>query len=198
MDTYTVQLTKEKKVEVSKPALAIAGGILAVSAGLFFLVPIKGEMRVQRTRWEWDIPLYQYTVHEEHRWDYAPEGAYDIKPKRERRGTKKVGDQEVPNYDWKFYYKINRWDDHGVVGSMGFDKEPYEHECAYPFEYDAPAIGDIKRGGHTETYYSIGIIGDDTVEYKVDKDIWLKLEPEDKITFKKFRFGEKIWDVEFK
>lgn len=179
----------------TKIGIGIVSGIAAIGITLFLAIPIKGEMRVQKTRWEWDIPTYKYTMFEESNWDTYPEDAYDVRPRREVR---RRDEDDNPIYDWKFYYKINKWSPSASIGSMGYDKSPYEYPCDIPYSYDNPQLGDVIRGAHYESYYVVGIIGDNRIEYKISKSDWLDLNPEDKITYKKYRFGKKIWDIQYK
>ena len=194
---------------------AVVGvSVISIFIGLicFFAVPVKGTMIVEKTKWCWAIPVYEYSVHEENQWNSAPDGAYDISKSREihhwdtvvdsewtdNNGNKHQSTHDEPVYRWKYYYKINKWDFIQDICSVGFDKKPYEAECNLEFNVVNAKIGDRKRGEHKEEYQVFGNIGSGKdIWYDLDKSDWEKIEIGGKISFKKFRFGSKIWDISF-
>ena len=188
--------------------------VISIFVGLicFLAIPVKGTMLVEKTKWTWAIPVYEYCVHEENRWNSAPEGAYDISKSREihhwdtvvdsewtdKDGNKHQNTHSEPVYRWRYYYKINKWDKFQDIFSVGFDKKPYEAECNLEYDVVNPKIGDKKRGGHTEEYQVFGKLesGKD-IWYWIEKDDWAEIENGGKISYKKFRFGDRIWDISF-
>jgi len=71
-------------------------------------------------------------------------------------------------------------------------------ECSIPFEIDKPKLDDERRRNVKKTYEVIGESnGDAAATYDITEADWNRLEVGGKISFKKFRFGKHIWDIEF-
>lgn len=192
---------KDFYYEHSEGCIGAAITIFIIAIILFFSIPVHGTMTVTRTRWNWDIPVQEYKVCHDSQWYSAPEGAYNIKVKREihhyvhvKTGKSSVS---VPVYGSKYYYNINKWCSSYKIPCNGFDHKPHEAECNLPYDVSAPNIGDQRRCARVETYEAIGETEDKTVTYEISKEDWEKVEAGGKIRYKKFRFGHKIWDIEF-
>lgn len=179
---------------------------------LFLAIPVTETMKVKRVQWSWDIPVYIYTVHNEEKWYSAPDGAYDIRKNYEYHysETVKIGEYKDNDgvthditesrsvYDWKYYYKINTWDFSYDLNSTGFDKKPHEAECNLESIVTNPSIGDKKRGDHKENYYIYGNVdSSEEVKYELDKEDWKTIDVGGMIRYKKFRYGDKIWNIDF-
>ncbi|MBP5433766.1 hypothetical protein [Ruminococcus sp.] len=191
--------------------IGIAASAVFILSICFLAIPVEREMYVSRTRWIWDIPVYQYTVHEESRWSSAPEGAYDVRKEWEveHHRTVKTGEWvdsegirhditfQEPVYEWHYYYKINKWDKVRDITSVGINHTPHEAECSLQFSVSNPEIGDLKRGAHTERYEVYGVSGEDEARYNISKADWKQIEVGGKIKFKRFRYGDRIWDIRF-
>lgn len=203
---------KEWIEDHQEATIGTAISIFILSILLFLCIPITETMTVSKIIWSWDIPVYEYTVHDEQRWYSAPDGAYDIDKKYEYHysRTVKTGEWTDSNgnkhdithsesvYDWKYYYKINKWDKIMDINSVGFDHKPHEAECNLEYNIPNPKIGDKKRGSHTEHYYIYGINKDnEEVDYKLEKEDWQKIDIGGKIQYKRLRFGDKIYNIDF-
>lgn len=195
-----------------KAVIGISVCSIFVGLILFLAIPVTETMKVKKVQWSWDIPVYIYTMHNEERWYSAPDGAYDIRKKYEYHysETVKIGEWKDNNgvmhditesrsvYDWKYYYKINIWDFSYDLNSTGFDKKPHEAECKLESIVPKPSIGDKKRGGHKESYYIYGDVdSSEEVKYELDKEDWKTIDVGGMICYKKFRYGDKIWDIDF-
>lgn len=192
---------KDFYYEHSEGCIGAAITIFVIAIILFFSIPVHGTMTVTRTRWNWDIPVQEYKVCHDSRWYSAPDGAYNIKKEyRYHYSTvHKVGKitSTTPHYDWHYEYDINKWCSTYTIPSNGFDHKPHEAECNLPYDVPTPNIGDQRRRARVETYEAIGETEDKTVTYEMSKADWEKVEVGGKIRYKKFRFGHKIWDIEF-
>ncbi len=202
---------KDFIVDYPEAAVSILFVSLIVIFICFVAIPVYGTMKVTQLRWSWDIPVYEYTVHDESQWNSAPDGAYDIHKEWEVSNwrTVKTGEwrdengnthditHQEPVYSWRYYYKINKWDHVRDINNCGIDRDPHEAECELPFNVSSPAIGDLKRGEHTEYYEVFGVSQKETVRYNVSFEDWKKIEIGGSISYKKYRFGDKIWDIQF-
>ena len=79
------------------------------------------------------------------------------------------------------------------------DKNPHEAECDIPYPSASPALGDLSRGSHVETY---GVIGEKVDggcgNYDVSKSDWERIEVGGTITYKYRRINKnKIYDINF-
>jgi hypothetical protein len=169
-----------------------------ISIILLFAVPVKGEMKIDRLRWNWDIPIQRYTAVSKSSWNSPPSDAYDVKVRREVHHYTKVGKVSVPIFKDKYYYKVNEWEDSRMICNSGYDRSPCERECSIPFKIDNPKLDDERRRNVKKTYEVIGESnGDAAATYDITEADWNRLEVGGKISFKKFRFGKHIWGIEF-
>lgn len=194
--------------------VCIGGGILTVLAALilFLAIPISGEMKVDRTRWIWTIPIEEYKVCSHSSESHPPSDAYDIYTTLDTH-YRTVTDspaymdsdghhhaarthQEV-YYTTRYHYKRNEWCKSHSISEMGFDKKPHEPECDKPFDVPNPQLGDLRRRDHTERYEVIGLYNEKTSTFEVDEADWEKIEQGGIIQFKKLRFGDKLFDITF-
>ena len=100
--------------------------------------------------------------------------------------------KSVPVYRTKYYYDIGRWKIVDNLTTMGNDKDPYWYITELPTNIDNPDYGDRKQGSRTESY--IAIIRDESGKIQTksyDYDEWKKLNINDKIQYKSFRFSYK-------
>lgn len=194
-------------------AVVIATIILFILGVLF--IPVKETMTVKSTWWDWQIPINKFTV-VNHSSDYYPrgEGAYDIQSEITYR-TRRVVDQaaytdangthhpershteRIP--ETEYHYKKNEWVFSYNVPCSGMDKNPHEAECDIPYPSASPALGDLSRGSHVETY---GVIGEKVDggcgNYDVSKSDWERIEVGGTITYKYRRINKnKIYDINF-
>lgn len=169
-----------------------------ISIILLFAVPVKGEMKIDRLRWNWDIPIQKYTAVSKSSWNSPPFDAYDVKVRKEVHHYTHVGKVRVPVCRNKYYYKVNEWEDSRMICNSGYDRNPHEKECSIPFEIDKPKLDDERRRNVKKTYEVIGESnGDTAVTYDITEADWNRLEIGGTISFKKFRFGKHIWNIEF-
>jgi hypothetical protein len=107
-----------------------------------------------------------------------------------------MDDNTYYEYYYQFTYNINQWHKVSECNQQGNDKSPYEPECDLSVEVNDPKLTDRKRQcGHNETYQVNGIQGDKVVTYNIPKDVWERVTTNDEISYKKFRFGDTIWDI---
>lgn len=75
--------------------------------------------------------------------------------------------KDVPVYQTKYYYKVDKWVYKRSVTTRGNDKNPYWGDVV---------LGHKEReGSHHETYHITGIVDDKTVTYTCSKAIWEQL-----------------------
>lgn len=190
-------------------------GILVSLIFIFFIcfcaIPVNETMIVNKCRWSWDIPVYVYTMHNETSWESPSADAYDIRKEWEYHYSRTVKTGEWVDeeglkhdithsesvYDWRYYYKINKWDFSYNISTVGFDRKPYEAECDLPYSISNPKLGDMKRNERKENYDVYGIVNSKEVSYHVSVDEWENIEIGGKIAYKKFRFGDRIWNITF-
>ena len=186
----------EEKIGAIILSLIVTAGIIF---GVYAAIPIKEYNKVTYVSWTWDIPIYKYTQHSEKKWDSTPRGAYNIKAKWEYRKTVTKKDakgntytEEV--YGTRYYYDINKWDFSYNISSTGIDKKPHESSAGdIPYDVENPKLGDIKRGNHSEKYECC--INGNTFE--ISKEDWGRVEKGCDITYKRHRFSNKIYDIQF-
>ena len=99
--------------------------------------------------------------------------------------------KKVPVYDTKYYYEIDRWFYLCSANSNGTDKEPYWKILNLK--------DDERESKRTEHYYIHCIYNDNITEYEIPFDTWNTLEVNQCISFKTFRFSNKmIGEIEMK
>lgn len=201
--------------------LGIAGGIICLIAVIcFFAVPVRGYMDVDSTHWFWTVDVMQFKQINEYgttgnhssrssAYDDAkrhiPSDAYNVSIDVDSHiRTKTHTDQDGHSYtthetyyDADYSYWVDRWTKVSEVSVCGRDKEPYEPERPYPTE--APnTIGTFKcSAGHNEHYTVTGVVDGVTQTYDVKKSDWENISDYDEFSYKKFRFGDEIWDLQF-
>lgn len=203
----------------------ISGLVMFITGVIcFFAVPITGYMEVESTHWRWTVDVYTYsavdksdrTGHKSSGWmaekaaDNAfPKGAYN-KNIEIREGSRTVTDEEWKDADGKthkkqhkeyyywaeYTYTIDEWIKTSEVVSSGNDKEPYEPDR--PYDTDAPdELGNMKcPNGHNEYYSVTGNVDGETKTYDVSKSDWEKIGDKDEFAYRKYRFGDEIFDLE--
>ena len=100
--------------------------------------------------------------------------------------------KSVPVYRTKYYYDIGRWKIVDKLTTMENDKDPYWYITELPTNIDNPNYGDRKQGSRIESY--IAIVRDEAGKIQTksyDYDEWKKLNINDKIQYKSFRFSYK-------
>lgn len=98
---------------------------------------------------------------------------------------------DVPVYDTKYYYDIDKWvSDHTVV-TDGFDKKPYWGQEPPPAS-SIPVVGDERVSSRTEHYYIVGtVIGTDKSKlYTIAYNDWLDLQEGNTIHCKVYITGK--------
>lgn len=204
-DIKTWDTIKSKRYEVCdffsdhrKEIITIILVAFIIFVVLFLAIPVKKEMKIVHLRWNWDIPIQKYTAVSKSSWNYPSKDAYDIKVERKVHHYVRINKVRVPVYKDKYYYKVNEWKDSYMICNSGYDKNPCERECSIPFEIDKPKLGDERRRNVKKTYEVIGESdGNATVTYDITEADWNHLEKSGKISFKKFRFGKHIWNIEY-
>jgi hypothetical protein len=98
---------------------------------------------------------------------------------------------EVPVYQTKYYYDIDRWLYGGVLTAHEQDHEPYWITGDYPEEIADPSYGDIQLGERDGAYWVV--LQNDKEEYKTQYSLpeWQEFAVGDVITYKSFRFSYK-------
>lgn len=89
---------------------------------------------------------------------------------------------DVPIYDTKYYYYIDKWvSDHTVTTSEA-DKNPYWGQEPPPSS-TPPAIGDERVSSRTEHYYFVGTIvdSDKSQNYAISYADWIRLQDGDTV-----------------
>lgn len=192
-----------------------AGGALLFLI-LFFAVPVKGYMDVETTHWYWTVDIMQYKQVSNHKstghHDY-PEGARNeakrnipsdaysisimVEPRSETHHDDDGNTWSTTYYVADYSYIVDRWVKVSEVSSCGNDKEPYEPERPYPSNVDN-VLGNCKcAAGHSELYTVTGIVDNENKTYNVDKSDWNEIDNYDEFSYKKYRFGHRIWDLKF-
>lgn len=203
----------------------ISGIVMFITGAIcYFAVPITGYMEVDSTHWRWTVDVYTYsavnksdkTGHKSSGWmaesaaeNAIPDGAYNINIET-HSGSRTVTDSEWKDangkthkqthkeyYYWSTYsYTINEWIKTKEVVATGKDKNPYEPER--PYDTVAPdELGNKKCGnGHNEYYTVTGNVEGETKTYDISKSNWEKISDTDEFTYRKYRLGDKIFDLE--
>lgn len=89
---------------------------------------------------------------------------------------------DVPIYNTKYYYYIDKWvSDHTVTTSEA-DKNPYWGQEPPPIS-TPPAIGDERVSSRTEHYYFVGVMvdSDKSQNYAISYADWIRLQDGDTI-----------------
>lgn len=212
-DGYYKKFDLKEFISDHKEFFIVSGVVIfLISLICYMAIPIEETMFVNKLRWSWDIPVYEYRVHNEDKWYSAPSDAYDVERKREIHHWDTVTDSEwtdskgnthkithsEPVYAWHYYYKINKWDNIQTLNAVGFDRNPHEPECNLESIVVNPKIGDKKRGSHKETY---DVFGTDKKgkehRYYISESDWENIEIGGKIKYKRHRFGDKIFEIKF-
>ena len=191
---------------------AVIGSVICtfiLSFILFLAVPVKDSMMVEATWWTWDIPVEIYTAKDFDSLSRPPKDAYDIRSEVETYykdetyytydsdGNRISHTRSVPRYRTRYYYKRNVWIFSYNITSTGVDKKPYEANCDIPFSVPNPNLGDKRRLDHKESYEVVGSEDDKTRKFEVSKNDWELIDVGGMIYYKRYRFGDKIWDVKF-
>lgn len=190
---------------------------IAISLLLFIFLPVSGTITVDQLIWHKDISVEQYKTFSEKSWESPPKNAYDIETKKEVYATHtktvvdkpaytdtngvyhsaKTHQETTKEYRTRYYYKIDRWGFSHYIPCSGFDRHPHEAECDLPFDIPQPKLGDFRRGG-TKDYYEVhGFFEQEGKYYDISEEDWKRIEIGGAITFKKFRFSERIWNIKF-
>lgn len=198
--------------------------IFLIGAICFFAVPITGYMEVESTHWRWTVDVYTYlavnksdeTGHKSSGLtakraaeNAIPDGAYNVNIET-HSGSRTVTDDEWKDADgkthkhthkeyyyWSTYsYTINEWTKTKEVVAVGKDKNPYEPERPYD-TVASDELGNKKcQDGHNEYYSVTGNVDGETKTYDVSKSDWEKINDNDEFAYRKYRFGDEIFDLE--
>lgn len=194
-------------------ATLIAVIILFILGVLF--IPVKETMTVKSTWWDWQIPINKFTE-VSHTSDYYPrgEGVHDVETEITYH-TKRIVDQAAYTdangtyhpershtehvQKTRYHYKKYEWVFSYNVPCSGMDKNPHEAECDISYPSASPALGNLSRGPHTETYGVIGEKADGGCgNYDISKSDWKRIEVGGTITYKYRRINKnKIYDISF-
>lgn len=89
---------------------------------------------------------------------------------------------DVPIYDTKYYYYIDKWVSDHTVTTSGADKNPYWGQEPPPSS-TPPAIGDERVSSRTEHYYFVGTIvdSDKSQNYAISYADWIRLQDGDTV-----------------
>lgn len=100
--------------------------------------------------------------------------------------------KDVPVYQTKYYYDIDRWIKVSSLDTSGKDQNPYWAETDIPESVSNPEYGDKKLGQRSEEYY-VYFKDKKGNELKEEYNFseWSKLKKGDAITYKSFRFSTK-------
>lgn len=97
---------------------------------------------------------------------------------------------DVPVYDTKYYYDIDKWaSDHTNV-TKGNDHEPYWGQ--EPTASGSPKLGDERVSSRSESYYVIGTISGtkNSRSYEIGYSDWVKLKKGDSVRCKVYVSGK--------
>ena len=100
---------------------------------------------------------------------------------------------DVPVYDTKYYYEIDKWVAERSIATKGTDKEPYWGK--EPLSGSTiPKIGDERVSSRSEQYYIVGTVaGSETSQsYSVTYSDWIYLNERDNIRCKVYISGKII------
>lgn len=181
---------------------------------LFLGIPVHGTMEVSSLRWNWDIPIEQYQVVHHDSLSHPPSDAYDTYTTLETYYTTRTETYtvyvnghsqtrtrtvQVPHVRTRYHYKTNEWRHDHYICNSGTDRKPFEKECSIPFDVSNPQLGDVRRRDTKKTYEVLGYdkVREKYATYEVSEGDWERIEEGGTISFKRFRFGDKIWDVTF-
>lgn len=192
----------------------------------FFFVPVSGYMEVESIHWNWTIDVFTFkevsksgrTGRKYSRYQAEEEAKRNI-PANANAGTINIethsGSRTVTDEEWKdsdgrthkrthteyyyyadYLYTVNEWVKTKELSAIGSDKSPYEPERIY--DTTAPdELGNHKCGaGHNEYYTVTGIVDEESKTYNISKQDWEKMRESDEFSYKKFRFGKEIWDLQ--
>ena len=100
---------------------------------------------------------------------------YKTVTKKEKR--KKPVYVDVPVYQTKYYYVIERWKSTRTVDTQGDDKKPYWGDYELAKASGPYGIGEERVAGQTETLTVTGVVKDEEKTYTVeDADWWNSME----------------------
>lgn len=98
---------------------------------------------------------------------------------------------DVPVYDTKYYYDIDRWSSDHTVVTKGSDKEPYWGQEPSSWS-GSPKIGDERVSSRSESYCVIGTLSGskNSRSYEIGYNDWEKLKKGDSVRCKVYVSGK--------
>ena len=97
--------------------------------------------------------------------------------------------KNVPVYRTKYYYEIGRWKVVDYLTTTNEDKSPYWADTDLPESVSNPVYGDMRQGTRYTTYY-VYLYNDEDYTITTNYDTWMKLQVDQTITYKSFRFSK--------
>ena len=98
---------------------------------------------------------------------------------------------EVPVYQTKYYYNIDRWLYYETLTSAGYDQTPYWAETDIPEEVESPDYGDLRLGARKGTYFVKMQGAGETYDVAYSLSEWQSFCVGDELSYKSFRFSNK-------
>ncbi|MCH5193809.1 MAG: hypothetical protein J1F11_07610 [Oscillospiraceae bacterium] len=98
---------------------------------------------------------------------------------------------DVPVYDTKYYYDIDKWVKNHTVDTNGRDQEPYWGQEP-PASTGSPKLGDERVSSRSETYRIIGTLSGtkNSRSYEIGYSDWEKLKKGDSVRCKVYASGK--------
>ena len=97
--------------------------------------------------------------------------------------------KNVPVYRTKYYYEIGRWKVVDYLTTTNEDKSPYWADTDLPESVSNPVYGDMRQGTRYTTYY-VYLYNDEDYTITTNYDTWMKLQVDQTITYKSFRYSK--------
>ena len=80
--------------------------------------------------------------------------------------------RDVPIYQTKFYYKLERWKDNRTIDTSAHDKSPYFGEIILAKGKQPYDVGKEQESGRSSKYFITGTVKDKSEIYEVDDENW--------------------------
>lgn len=99
--------------------------------------------------------------------------------------------KQVPVYQTKYYYDIDKWVYINSLTTADNTHEPYWAETDIPEDVESPEYDDLRLGSRSGSYYVIVQNDVETYEIEYNLNDWNAFEIGDELTYKSFRFSYK-------
>lgn len=88
---------------------------------------------------------------------------------------------DVPIYQPKYYYYLERWKDNRTIDTQGYDKSPYFGDVTLAHGVPPYNVGEEREASRAEVYKVIGIVNGEERTFTVNGDWWQEINVGDMI-----------------